>query len=294
MNFTRRTFVASAALAVPGVFGQLGAGGQAPTEPGRARRPKPPYRVWFQPSFFERDLDLYANMTMDAGGWLDPRLAELAGKTALAWVYGLNHPDAKGPDYWRDACSAADRSWPRKNPNPQFISAGIALDEWVPPAAAENERWLAAGLREGKRANPDVFIAVWSTDPTPVLFDLGRDGTVDLMLVEGYTHSVAEGLSTSWDGALRRCAMFAEAGLAAKTVFCFGHITALPSHRGERLKPSWLRQRAEEIKRRWPEMPGVAFFQPPGPDSPEQRDLIRFCDRLSGELWPDPTKKSSG
>ena len=80
---------------------------------------------------------------------------------------------------------------------------------------------------------------------------------------------------------------FAEAKVLEKTIFSFGHITAQKSHRGEHLKQKWLREHAEELKRRFPAMPGVAFFQPDCPDTPEQRDLIRFCDQLSAELWPD-------
>jgi hypothetical protein len=50
----------------------------------------------------------------------------------------------------------------------------------------------------------------------PPLFELGRDGTADLIIVEGYTHSAADtgpGLTTSWEGAVRRCEMLAKADL---------------------------------------------------------------------------------
>ena len=225
-------------------------------------------------------------MTIDASGWLDPRLAELAGKTALDWVYGLNHPDARGPSYWRDSCSATARSRPREAP--RLVSAGIAVDEWVPPRLPDNERWLAEGLRAGRRDDPQVFIAVWTTDPTPTLIELGRDGTVDLLIVEGYTHSVTPGLTISWEGALRRCEVLGDAGLLDRTIFSFGHITDRANSRGERLQAAWLRQRAEELKRRFPRMPGIAFFQTDDPETPELRELVRACDRLSGELWPGP------
>jgi hypothetical protein len=45
------------------------------------------------------------------------------------------------------------------------------------------------------------------------------------------------------------------------------------------------------VKKRYPKMPGVAFVQDTSPDSPALRDLVRFCDRLSGELWPDAAKE---
>ena len=169
---------------------------------------------------------------------------------------------------------------------PKFISAGLALDEWVPPAQPDNERWLAEGLRAGRKENPDVFSAIWSTEPTPALFELARDGTADLLIVEGYTHSVKASQSLSWDGALRRLEKFAEAKVLEKTIFSFGHITAEKNHRGEHLKLKWLREHAEELKRSFPAMPGIAFFQPNCPDTPEQRDLLRFCDHFSAELWP--------
>ena len=250
-----------------------------------ARRPVPPYRVWFQPGLFHRDIDLYEHMTIDASGWIDPRLAQATTKTTLDWVYGLQHPWAKSSDYWRNACSKAERTKGKR-----FVSAGIAVDEWVPPKLKNNPQWLAEGLRSGRKANPDIFISVWITDPTPPLFALVRDGTIDLVIVEGYTHVAPEmpaSLTTSWEGGLRRCDAMKEAGLIDKTIFCFGHITAGAQRSGERLTITWLRERAEELKKRYPEMPGVAFFQQGDADTPEFRELIRFCDQLSGELWPD-------
>jgi len=249
-----------------------------------AQRPKPPYRVWFQPRLFDRDIDLYKHMTVDASGWLDPRLAESMGKTGLDWVYGLQHPWAKGSRYWRDACSAESR-----RRGGRFVSAGIAIDEWVPPKVKNSPQWLAEGLRAGRKANPRVFIAVWITDPTPPLFDLVRDGTVDLVIVEGYTHVApgeAANLTTSWEGGLRRCDSMAKAGFIDKTIFCFGHIAPGAQRGGERLTEKWLRLRAQELKRRYPKMPGVAFFQRGETDSSDFRKLVAACDALSGELWP--------
>ena len=120
-------------------------------------------------------MSLYAGMTMDASGWLDPKLAALAGKTALRWMYGTNHPDATGPEYWRK--EIAD---PAHRP-------GVALDEWVPSKNPDMEGWVAEGLRQGRKAAPDQFIAVWVTDPTPSLAKLVTDGTVDLVIAETYT-----------------------------------------------------------------------------------------------------------
>jgi len=269
---------------------------EAEVKPIHARRPTAPYRVWFQPGLFHRDIDLYKHMTIDASGWLDPRLAEAMEKTTLDWVYGLQHPWANSSDYWRNACSQAERTKGKR-----FVSAGIAVDEWVPPKLKSNPQWLADGLRAGRKANPDIFISVWITDPTPPLFALVRDETIDLVIVEGYTHvapNIPATLTTSWEGGLRRCDAMKDAGLIDKTVFCFGHITPAAQRNGQPLTTTWLRERAKELKKRYPEMPGVAFFQRGDDDTPEFRELIRFCDQLSGELWPDrsaaPQKNDQG
>lgn len=93
-------------------------------------------------------------------------------------------------------------------------------------------------------------------------------------------------LTTNWEGGLGRCDAMKEAGLIDKTIFCFGHFTAGAQRNGQRLTTTWLRERAEELIKRYPEMPGVAFFQQGDSDTPEFRELVHFCDQLSGELWP--------
>lgn len=289
----RRNFLGRlvAAAALPAMVSQstgqtAGAStGEVDKKPIGARRPEPPYRVWFQPTLFQRDIDLYKHMTIDASGWLDPRLSEATGKTTLDWVYGLQHPWAKSSDYWQNVCSKSERTKGK-----EFVSAGIAVDEWVPPKLKDNPQRLAEGLRAGRKANPDIFISIWITDPNPPLFSLVRDGTIDLVIVEGYTHvapDTAATLTTSWEGGLRRCDAMKKAGLIDKTIFSFGHITPGAQRNGKPLTTTWLRERAEELKKRYPEMPGIAFFQRGDDDTPEFRKLIRFCDELSGELWPD-------
>lgn len=55
-----------------------------------ARRPSPPYRVWFQPGLFHRDIDRYEHMTIDLvivegyRTWrpLSPRHSRPVGKAA--------------------------------------------------------------------------------------------------------------------------------------------------------------------------------------------------------------------
>lgn len=239
---------------------------------------KTPHRVWFQPRLFHRDMSLYSGMTMDASGWLDPKLAALAGKTALRWTYGTNHPDATGPEYWSK--EVAD---PNHRP-------GIALDEWVPSNNPSMEGWVAEGLRQGRKAAPDQFIAVWVTDPKPVLADLVKDGTVDLVIVETYTHAAKRYGPESflhWETALRRMDEAQRLGMGDKTIFCFGHITPDADAKGKRLDMVQLTERAHQIKERYPHAPGIAFYQDDSTDdSKDFRNMIRKCDELSTQLWP--------
>lgn len=232
-------------------------------------------------------MSLYEHMTMDASGWLDPRLCEAVGKTGLRWVYGTNHPDAKSEQYWIDECAKKTLAIPTDHP--QLISAGVAIDEWVPPKDPAIEAFIADGLREAKRLQPELFIVVWFTDLRPTLTQLIKDGTVDLGIVQGYTHTApryGQHAWLAWDTCLKRCDAVAKADVLDKTIFSFGHITDEQTVRGDFLRPDWIEDKMREIKQRFPEMPGVAFFQSDGPDTPALRNLAQHCDQLSGELWP--------
>lgn len=223
-------------------------------------------------------MSLYSGMTMDASGWLDPELAALTGRRALRWLYGTNHPDAGSPSYWLEACTS------EKN------RSGIALDEWVPSKVPDMESWVAEGLRQGRRASPDLFIAIWVTDPTPVLASLVKDGTVDLVIAETYTHAAARFGPEStlhWDTALRRMDAAQSLGMGEKTLFCFGHITPDKDAKGRTLDLGQLTERAHQIKERYPKSPGIAFYQDDSPDDSKAfREVIRQCDALSTKLWP--------
>lgn len=147
--------------------GVAGIGLLSGTRPGtaagvhRVPRPTPPYRVWFQPRMFHRDMDLYRHMTIDASGWLDPRICAAADVTGLRWVYGTNHPETPSADYWVSEAATETRSVPRDAP--EVVSAGIAIDEWVTPRQPEVEDSIATGLRTAKTVDPDLFVAVWYT-----------------------------------------------------------------------------------------------------------------------------------
>ena len=280
--FNRRHFLGT-------IAGALALGSSRASHADPLRRPvmpKPPYRVWFQPRSFHRDMSLYRHMTMDASGWLDPALCDLAGITGLRWVYGTNHPDAEDDSYWRQECSVATRTIPGSGGS--FLCPGVAIDEWVPPKRPGMEAFVAQGLRAAKMADPSLFVCVWYTDLRPALVDLIHDGTVDLAIIEGYTHT-AERFGPeawlAWSTCLRRCEEAAKADILDKTIFCFGHVTDERNARKELLDPRWLDEKIHEVKAGYPTMPGVAFFQSDAPDTPELRELIRLCDRLSGELW---------
>lgn len=268
----RRWFSATASCAASAAV----AAGAPPTP---QRDPlRPPFRVWFQPRVFHRDVSLYRGMTIDASGWLDPQLAAAVGKAALRWVYGTNHPDAKGPEYWQRECELA-KEWP-----------GIAIDEWVPSPVAEMEGWVAAGLTAGRKKHPATFIAVWVTDPTPTLARLVKRGVVDLAIIQGYTHAApryGEHATVHWPTALRRCKMAKDLGIEAKSIFAFGHITADKNAAGQTLDVDQLAERAAEIKKKFPRMPGIAFFEDNSDDSPRLRRIVQACDEISTNLWPD-------
>lgn len=216
-------------------------------------------------------------MTLDASGWLDPGLAALAGKAALRWAYGTNRPDATGPEYWSNTCLR-----PESKP-------GIAIDEWVPSKNPSMEDWVAEGLRAGRKAAPDIFIAVWVTDPTPTLAALVKDGTVDLVIAETYTHAAAKfgpDATLHWDTALRRMDSAQQLGMGEKTIFCFGHITPEKDTKGRFLDLDQLTERAHEIKERYPKAPGIAFYQDDSTDDSKAfREMVRRCDALSTKLW---------
>ncbi|NBV47347.1 MAG: hypothetical protein EBR86_17360 [Planctomycetia bacterium] len=231
-------------------------------------------------------MSLYCHMTMDASGWLDPALCDLAGIAGLRWVYGTNHPDAENDSYWRQECSVETRAIPGRGGS--FLCPGVAIDEWVPPKRPGMEALVAQGLRAAKKADPSLFVCVWVTDLRPALVELIHDGAVDLAIIEGYTHT-AERFGPeawlAWSTCLRRCEEAAKADILDKTIFCFGHVTDERNARNELLDPRWLDEKIHEVKAAYPTTPGVAFFQSDAPDTPDLRELIGLCDRLSGKLW---------
>lgn len=251
-------------------------------------RPRPPYVAWFQPKLFAAEPQLYQHLTLDAGGTESPALLAQHGAVGLAWAYGINNPDAAGPDYWRDICDPEYRRWAGLGKRPslvasQVIRPGVALDEWCNPARPESERWAAEGLRAGRRRWPACFIAVWVTDLTDTLAGLVRDGTVDLLILECYTHAPASlgpgPFAQSLAGVYHRVGLVQKAGLLPKAIIGLGHITDEPDLRGRRLAPESLRALATDLRRRFPECPGIAFYQAHARKT--AGPLIRTCDDIA-------------
>ncbi|MFA9478069.1 hypothetical protein ACERK3_07135 [Phycisphaerales bacterium AB-hyl4] len=257
----------------------------------RGERPSAPYRVWYGINELGSNFEFYPNATIDSGGRLDPRLLEKAGKSSLYWVYGSQIPTwADGPGYWHERLKPSTmRRGPNENYDFPFELPGVALDEWANAHQSGVWDWIPEGLRQGRLENPHPFIAVWlSNTVREQLYDMGRDGTVDLFLVQGYTITRHQGDGLFWSDAMARLEPFKERGLLHKTVFVLGHITDYPNWKGGTVwDEQMLRSRMEEIKRRYPQMPGVSFFQSGVKDEQAFRRIAQIADEISGELWPD-------
>lgn len=159
---------------------------------------------------------------------------------------------------------------------------GKAVLEVGPRVAAHpaNERYgrpfLAAGTLAGRsRAGGDPsFHALWLDGP-PRAEDsaIAAGGGTDLVVLAA---------TGSWDETLERMEKLAEQGLARvalATIRPFGDGGVL-------LGEEALRRRMGEIRRRFPESPGIAFDIAARQDLRSHRDLIALCDRLSAEFWP--------
>ena len=80
----------------------------------RAPRPTPPYRVWFQPRLFHRDMDLYRHMTST------PAAGSIRGSARLApsAMPGVAYYQSDSPDspelrgLVRHCDTLAGRLWP--------------------------------------------------------------------------------------------------------------------------------------------------------------------------------------
>ncbi len=255
-------------------------------------KPTKPYRVWYQPGTFLKHPDWYKNANLFACGSIDPLLAYSKGKISLIWQYGINFPWAniRKSKYWSDGCKF--KSLIKRYENGiSFLCAGRALDEWCSPKFKQAEDWACEGLRKGKKENPDVFIAVWAPGISDKLAKLAKDGIVDLIILENYTFVPARfgkgPYTIGWKDALERCERAKKLGILNKTIVCLGHITDEPNLDGKHITVKDINRMVRVIKNRYPQMPGIAFYQGHSRETKEAEKLIRFCDKISGQLWRD-------
>jgi hypothetical protein len=168
----------------------------------------------------------------------------------------------------------------------QFVRPGVALDEWCNPANAKSEQWAVEGLRAGRKRWPDCFIAAWVTDLTEPLATLVREGTVDLLILECYAHAPASlgpgPFAQSISGVYHRVGLVQTAHLLDKAIICLGHITDEPDLKGRRLTPDGLWTLAADLRKRFPECPGIAFYQ--AHERKTARELIQTCDEIGAAL----------
>ena len=125
---------------------------------------------------------------------------------------------------------------------------------------------------------------------TEPLAALVRDGTVDLLILECYTHAPASlgpgPFAQSLGGVYHRVGLVKEADLLDKAIICLGHITDEPDLKGRRLTPDGLRTLAADLRKRFPECPGIAFYQ--AHERKTARELIQVCDEIGAALLAKP------
>lgn len=250
-----------------------------PTQPSQLRRmPPPPYIVWYQCPFLDDLRRCNVDASVGSLRWAFENHGR--GITALMWVYGPNlYGEAKDWDaerFVRYYGSYADVGY-----------AGMAMDEWNVGDDHPYVPVIAEALRNIKRQHPDFFIAVWVTEPTPVFRSLVQEGTIDLALIEGYTFVPDHPeWAISWEGVIRRVEMMQQEGLLARTIVCVGFVAARPDQYGNRMTAAELRRQVGELARRYPQMPGVAFYGYADGDL-QTRALVRLADRLANRFHAD-------
>jgi hypothetical protein len=130
-------------------------------------------------------------------------------------------------------------------------------------------------------------MVAYVTMPDRTFTDLLKDNTLDLAIIEGYSFIPDVG-GLTMEGISRRCDVMKTAGLLDRTIVCLGYLSAAPDKQGRRMTFESLEQQVREIKRKYPEMPGITFYGFKD-DSPETLELIRKADMLAAELFPKKT-----
>ena len=175
----------------------------------------------------------------------------------------------------------------------------------------EKKMSLAAkGFRQGKKMHPDLFVAAWNpgsgaeTDGSGrgrggVFSGLMKDHTFNLAMFETYTHygKKENGKISQW---FPRFEYARKMGWLNRSIPCLGMMIGKSKLNPTGWSQAELRATVQELKDRFPEMPGIGFYgSPPGNRSVDKKqfvvdlsdtatlDLITFASKLSKEMYPD-------
>ncbi|MDW8026983.1 MAG: DNRLRE domain-containing protein [Armatimonadota bacterium] len=256
---------------------------QPPTHPSHLlRMPKPPFVIWYQCPFLD-DLR-HCNIDASVGSIRWAFENHSRGITSLMWVYGPNlYGEVKDWDVERFVGYYGSYA--------QQGYVGIAMDEWNVGDDHPYVPMIAEALRRVKAQFPKFFVAVWVTEPTPVFRSLVKEGAVDLAIIQGYTFVPNHPeWAISWDGVLRRVELMKSEGVLHKTVVCVGMVSPTPDKHGNRMTAEELARQVKDLAKRYPEMPGIAFYGVTSfgdykVDIQKTKELVLLADKLAGEIF---------
>ncbi len=259
-------------------------GGNA-AQPAAPRHPVP-VRAWFQPTFLDTRPEVYVGMNLITS-LVDADVAKRwsgKGVVTLKWAFGPQSEYSQGKsEYYRDQCEPFIDGKP-------FRFAGVGIDEWNPGSErfAEESKLAAEGYRAARVMWPENLVVAWVTQPDETFLALLADGTFDLAIIEGYTFIPDVG-GLTLDGIRDRVNAVEKAGLIDRCIVCFGYVAAGADKAGRRMTADDLSVLVRTVKKKYPQMPGVAFygFDDGDPGTP---DLIAAAERLGLEMYPSASK----
>jgi hypothetical protein len=216
------------------------------------RMPKPPYIIWYQCPY--PDEVKHWNVDASVGNIKWAFENHYRGVASLMWAYGPNAPAevAKSAGWFENQFASIA----------QLGYAGAAVDEWNVPDSHELVPYFVEGLRRAKKRFPNLFIAVWVTQPTSTFISLMKDNIIDLAIIQGYTHVPEHPeWAIGWDELIRhRVELMKRERLLHKTIVCLGWVLAAPDSKGNRMTAEELSRQVEYLAKNYPEMPGIAFY----------------------------------
>ena len=161
----------------------------------------------------------------------------------------------------------------------------------------------AQGFREARNERPGMFLAAWNIGAHSVFDELMHDGTIDLAIFETYTREWGD-VPAPITSFYPRLLAARAAGYSNRTIACLGFLYGKSDLNPNGWTQSELRGAMLQLKRDFPEMPGIAFFGvAPGreiPTAPPQiklnltdnatLELIRFASEQMLMLYPNNWK----